>query len=783
MPNNPAAHPPFHFGHGHDTGFRTQFPFLSGQSHVRPNLFNTNYKSKDERYHLDMAKWSLFASNEAKHSDWIHRIKRNKRYYAGNQWEGPEDTEAFLLDETGQVRNRIRVVINRIRPLVEQYRGNAIRLGIGAQAKSVSNDVKNRREESLKKALFTAEISEEFKHLGNIMREYDGLIGDTPTETERMHENLWVDPYTKNLNRLIKYCAELNELQEQQVVAAENLIYAGIALIDNFEHGGHLRQEAFDAEEFFWDRNARRPDLQDAAFMGRAYLMNLPVVEERWQGITRTEREALHNWTSTNGNVSNTFSTDQGRSNVGNSIPVYKSFWRDSESKWFGWVMDEYDQPYFVEINAEDEFSNGKIWTDEDLINIWEGDKLKDEFNTPFNRRNFKKGQKKRKSVVDALRYCIFTPGETIGFTREIEGGKKEAVDIVYEWGMYDWQETNWYDLSNVKYPIKASTWSYIDGEVLSPIDDAIDPQRLTNRIMSAMEGQINNSGGSGVFYDKDSIDEGEEHDLNRAIKLGQAFGLRTKGKGVPNTAITYDNTPKAGTYGMFGIIESMKQVIQETTGVNEGLKGESTGSDQLVGVTQLLIQQGSLIQEPFYNALARVFHQTHQYTATIGKRMYIDNQRELSIIVGDDGVEVFKLAEGMRNEDFRVFITKSNSVEQDRQAADGALGALLGSQLISKPFFVKHWGRSTLQEIQADLRIQTKRETLASIKQLAEQNEALAAASAEEEERQAQALEAAQRSENEALTLQESRDEVAHERELEKIGAQAIAKNVALQA
>lgn len=772
--SNPAAHPPFHFGHGHDLGFRTHFPFISGSSYIRPNIHGKDYNSRDEKYHSDYAKWALYNSSEAKHSDWIRRIKRNKRFYAGNQWEGPEDIESFLLDETGQVRNRIKVVINRIRPLVEQYRGNAIRLGIGAQAESVSNGVKNRREESLRKALLTTEIAQEFKHLGAIIKEYDSLIQNTPVETERMHENLWVDTYVRDINRMIQYVAELNELQEQQITVAENLIWAGIGLIDNFEHGGHLRQEAFSAEEFFWDRNARRPDLQDAAYMGRAYLMNLPMVEERWQGISTAERQALHTYTSNSGVTANTWSPDQGRTNIGNSVPVYKTFWRDSESKWYGWVMDDFDQPYFTEIDAADEFANGKIWTDADLI---------EPPDTPFNRRNFKKGQQKRKSVVDVLRYCILTPGEAIGYTKDISGGRKEAVDIVYEYGMYDWQETNWYDLSNVKYPIKASTWSYIDGEVLSPLDDAIDPQRLTNRIMSAMEGQINNSGGAGVFYDKDSIDEGEEYDLNRAMKLGQGFGLRTKGKGVPNTVIPYDNTIKAGTYGMFGLIQSMNQVIQETTGVNEGLKGESTGSDQLVGVTQLLIQQGSLIQEPFYRALARVFHQTHQYTANIGKRIYINNQRELDIMAGDEGVQVFKLSEGMRNEDFRVFTTKSNSPEQDRQAADAALGALLGAQQISKPFFVKHWGRSTLQEIQSDFRIQTKREQLAALREMAQQNEMLAAASAAEESRQADAIEAAQRAENDALLMQESQAEQAHQRDLEKIGAEAIAKNATVSA
>ena len=47
-------------------------------------------------------------------------------------------------------------------------------------------------------------------------------------------------------------------------------------------------------------------------------------------------------------------------------------------------------------------------------------------------------------------------------------------------------------------------------------------------------------------------------------------------------------------------------------------------------------------MQEPFYNALAQIFLQAHQHTATIGKRIYLDNQMEMAMAVGDDGVENF---------------------------------------------------------------------------------------------------------------------------------------------
>ena len=274
------------------------------------------------------------------------------------------------------------------------------------------------------------------------------------------------------------------------------------------------------------------------------------------------------------------------------------------------------------------------------------------------------------------------------------------------DYGEVPYQETEWEDLSNVKFPFKCSTWGYVDGEIMSPVDDAINPQRFINRILSVAESQINQSGGTNVVIDKDSVDaDGGEDALYRDVDQGKPITIRTKGRGVPNSLGVYDATPKQGTYNLFNIIPVMEGIIQKGTGINEGLKGESTGSDQLVGVTQLLIQRGSLMQEPFYNALANVFLQVHQHTATVGKRIYIDNERDLSIAVGDDGVEILKLAKDMRNEDFRVFVSRANADEQLFAQGDQMLNIFLQSGLIDEAIYANLYGRSTPEDVTMSMR------------------------------------------------------------------------------
>jgi len=740
------------------------FPFLSDSSFTKPDKTDKQkYPSLDEKYHLDFAKWALFNAHEWRHTEWLNNTYRNKRFYMGKQWEGSEDIQSFLMDESGNTRGRIKIVINQVRPMVEQYRGNAIRLSIGATAQAISKHAKVRREEALKRLLLIQEISSEFESLGEAIQNNNPEIGETPEETELIFENTYVDKYVEVMNRLIQWVAEYNDMEEMQSKIAENMAYSGLGTIEEYEHGSHLRKEVVEPEEFFFDRNSRRRDLQDAAYQGRIHVMAVPDIYERWQGLTVDDRRAIESYVTTDSNVSN---SNQGRSDstIGNSVPVYKVFFVDDMKKTFGYVEDEFSQPYGVYLNEEDQFKSGKVWTEEDLIDPPES-------NT--NKRLFK-GKKKRNVVVSVLRYCIFIPGEAINYRKTGEKGKGKFPDIVMEWGSYDYQETDWLDLSTNRYPFKSYTWAYVDGQILSPIDDVIDPQRFTNRIMSAMEAQVNQSGGSNMVYDLDMLEDDEgELEIQKNAKLGKPLGIRTRGKGVPNTVGHYDNTIKGGTYQMFSLIPILKDMMNGVTGVNEGLRGESTGSDQLVGVTQLMIQRGSLMQEPFYDAIARVFTQSHQSTATVGKMIYMNNQRELAQIAGDESIEVFKLSEDMANEEFRVFIKRSNNREQEQQQADSILFILLERQLIDDKFLADHLGRSTVEQIRIDLRKLVNKRILERKKAEEEQAAAAEIAAAEEQSQIAQATEDAKIEQLEQNSLAAADDQSNKQHELNKMALQ----------
>jgi hypothetical protein len=746
------------------------FYFLT-EATTKPNRLET--KNKDKAYHVQYGKFVASDASTSTHADFIAKTKINKNFYKGNQWIQDEDVEAFLKDQTGQTRNRIKVVHNLIRPMIEQYRGNAIRLTINASAKSVSKKAINRREESLGSKLLTTRVAEEFPALGRLLRDGDKSIGDTEKETRAIHENLYVDSYVKTINRLIQYVKNLNNLEEMQVMAAQNLGLSGLCVIEGFEHAGHQRYENLESEDFFFDRSAKRYDLSDADYMGKFVGMLPTNIFETFQDISDAERKAIESYVSDQQNKSNAnnanLDDDSVIGGIGTTkVPVCHSYWRDEEKKTAGYVFDEYGYPYLIYIGETENPRTGEPYTEDDLIDPPE---------SPKNKKLFK-GKKKRSMYIDVLRFCKFIPYEAIGITKE-KAEKEGVSDIVLDYGMHPYQETEWHDLSNVKFPFKCYTWGYVDGEIMSPVDDAINPQRFINRILSVAESQINNSGGTNVVIDKDSVDaQGGEDAIMRDVDQGKPITIRTKGRGVPNSLGVYDATPKQGTYALFNVIPIMEGIIQKDTGVNEGLKGESTGSDQLVGVTQLLIQRGSLMQEPFYNALSQAFLQVHQHTATAGKRMYIDNERELAIAVGDDGVEILELSKDMKNEDFRVFVTRENAEEMLFAQGDQMLNVFLQSGMIDEETYANLYSRSTPSEVAMALR-EAAGKKIELKRQQAKENEVL------KQQEQQNALE--QEAKNEKL-IQEAKDERTidkmedHANDMEKIalkeGLSSTSKN-----
>ncbi len=663
--------------------------FLLGTGQQRPNRFEETERGED--YHLKFARYCASSSNTYKRDDFLTKTRINKMFYKNHQWIFTEDTELFFKDDTDQDRNRLKFTKNIIRPMVNQYKGNAARMMINARVKAISTKAINRREEALEKMLFMNDVAKrsEGPLKENIKNTYP--LGDTHAETASIFDNLFVDKNTETMNGLLQYVAENNRFEEMQMRLAEELTLSGLAVVEDYEFSSHQMFDIVPSEEYFFDPSAKKYDLTDSEYMGRVMMMLPTEIFEEFQVDNAETRESIENYAIQYNKVNqDTGGREGNRRDVGGRVPVIKTYWKDISYYEYAYVNDEAGYPYLTKINFTYPGEEEPRYTDKDIIEV-----------KSQKAEKLLKGKKSRKLFFDELRFCIFIPREIVSSPSE------KTPDIILDYGLFQYPETDNHHISTVKFPFKAYCWGYVDGEIVSPVDDAINPQRFINRLLSISENQINNAGGSGTFYDSSFVknEPGAEAELLRNMAQSKPVGLNAKGRGMQNAVVNYDNSIKAGTMVLFNIIDMMDKYSQDVTGINEALKGESMGSDQLVGVTQLMLQRGTLMQEPFYYAITNIFLQCYQSVASRGKRIYADNERELAIAVGDEGARLIKITKDMKLEDFRSFVKRSSTEEQLNAGSDAALLTMLQLGLIDDTKFANLYGRSTPDDIGVALR------------------------------------------------------------------------------
>lgn len=710
----------------------------------RPNRLN---RKKDQNYHSEFAKYCLGTLGTHTYRHYVNKCLINWSFYKGGdgQWIFDEDTEGFFLDESGDIRNRIKWTKNVIKPMVQQYVGNAIRLSYDAEAKCISDFVINKREKDLARLQNFREVSDMYPFFKSIIKDRMP-IGDSELETKEIFDNSFVEDYVDDINNLIEYIAEDVNIDELKVQITRNMALCGLGIYKGFESGEVYRGEATNPLYFFWDMSAKKPDLSDSEFQGEWYYMDVPSIAERYK-LSSRQIEALDAYCR---------SQLQGIHRIingvytptGGKVPVYEVYWKDIERVEYGWVNDEFGYPFYTLINHPD-----SKYMDRDLIEP-ATDKHKEEM-----------GDKKKHTIYrEVLRYCISIPQEEIGTS---DG------DIVLEWGIAPYHERYVGDPSAVKFPYKCYTYIYDRGEVLTPLDDAIDPQRFLNRTISTVEAHLSNMRGSGTVIAKDAVDD-DEAETMRSINASKPIFVDTSRTGsVQNSIGTYGTNIGGDTLNMFRIIQEIQNGIQDTTGVNEAMTGTQGGSDALVGVIEAQIQRGSLVQEPFYYGVTSVLKQSYQHMATVGKFVYKDNPRRLSMMVGDEGAAKIIITDDHLIQDYRVFIKRSETRDQGIQAGNQLLFTLLQAGLIDQTRFANLFGRANSDKIARALR-----EYHRELQQAQNAQDKMAGQRAEQQivsEQQMMEQMAAQQ--QQAGETQAINDQIAHERELEKLSLKASQK------
>jgi hypothetical protein len=653
--------------------------YIFGQGYTRPERLKG---SKNKDYHRKFAKYCLGTMGNHAYRKYLDKCLVNWSFFKGGdgQWIFDEDVEAFFLDESGDIRNRLKWTKNVIKPMVQQYVGNSIRLDYTARAECISDFVINEREKRLTEIRHFHKAAEAFTWLSSIIKEETGIL-DTYSETEEMFYNMFIEDYEEDINNLIEFVVEDVNMDELKVQITRNLAVCGLGIYKGFEEGGLYMAEATNPLFYFWDFSAKKPDLSDSEYMGEWYYMDAPSIFEKYQKITKQEREAIEGY-GRNDNKTIHKIVNGLYHNAGGKVPVYEVYWKDVETREYGWVKDEFGYPYYTMINHDD-----SEYTDKDLIEPVT-EKHKEELGD----------KKKHKIYVDVLRYCVLIPQEEVGMG---------SGDIVLEYGVMPYQEKRLGDPASVRFPYKCYTWVYDRGEILTPLDDVIDPQRFLNRTISVIESHMANMRGTGTVISKSAVDARDgEQDMLRNMNSSKPIFVDTDRVGsVQNAVGTYGTTIGQGTLQMFQVVNEVQKSIQDVTGVNEAMTGTQGATDVLVGVIDAQIQRGSLVQEPFYWGLTSILRQAYEHISTVGRAIYFDNPRRLAIMVGDKGMKNINLTKDHLLQDYRIFINRSESKPKAKQAGNELLFTLLQSGLIDQSIFSNLFNRATPDKIAKEMR------------------------------------------------------------------------------
>lgn len=648
---------------------------------TRPNRFTSK---KDKKYHLQYAKWAGSETNSPLHRIHIHKTLINYNFYKGNQWIFDEDLTNFLTDESGDYRDRLKLSKNLIRPIVDQWVGNAVRMSFNTKVVSNSEFVINRREQQLAKMLNLTRMAKSMPPEQQELLKANFPIGDTEEETFGIFENNFTDNYEKNLNLLLKALKENVQLDELIVRWARNMAFSGMGVYKDFEQNFEYVGTDVNPLFFFWDRSAKKPDLSDASYMGEIMYMDVVSIVERFgKKIKSSQIKDLEDFSASksrtiNDNIRNYYGIK------GDKVPVYEVYWLDQEKQEYSWVLDDAKYPVYTLINHKD-----SKYTDKDIIEPpTEGAKQR------------MKGRKKDKIYKDVLRFCIYVPKEEVGC----------QDDICLDFGIVPYQPCRKSKPSSVRFPYSVYTWVYENGEVLSPIDDVIDTQRFVNRTLSVTESLINNSGGAGVAIAEQAIpDADKEHEMLSKVKRGKPITVDVSRVGsVTNAVHSYDASIPGGIAKYFDIINVMGQNMGEVTSVNRDMVG-NTGASQLVGVTEANIARGSLVQEPIFFAISQLVIRACESMVDRGRLIYSDNPRRLAIYTGDSGVKEITITKDMALDDFRLTVKRAVDEPTERVMVDNQILQYLGLGLLDRKSASNLLGRASLEELYDEVRVFAK--------------------------------------------------------------------------
>lgn len=663
------------------------FTILGGE---RPRM-DVPAASKDEDYHRRMGRADLGSLNTGMITRMCDKAWRIERAF-NDQILTQEDIDTFMLDDSMNTRNRTMFNFNLVRSIIEQYRGTAVQSTFNASVVPVTHHSRTRRQLELGRMMLMHSLAEMSRESAVMIGSKQDL-GESMQETQGIFENMWQDRNIAAMNHLLERMAAINDMERFNSDDMLRFVIWGVLPVIA-RADGHFKWQRIHPSEFFFDPTFREPDMSDASFMGVFPQMSMPRIAEMWNvdpDVVKDIESSIRQYGP--GRYGN-FNL-MGRTKV----RVTSNYWTDVMYQEFGYMMLN-DIPTLVRVGDREDGLRDNPISYNDLI---------DPPGTEADAELFH-GNKTRKSFVECTRFVDMLMWEDMAGMNIAEDKQKDHAlgrmpDLVLDYGMYPLQEYDPFDPVRARFPIKATTYAVAGGEIISPIQAIMEPNRFINRILSAIESQANMSGGKALGVDMDMVDPAlTEEDVALRAKQGRVIPFHANGRGIGNSMQSHDDSIGSGAYAMLQIVNSVQDLIRTVSGVNASFAGEAQ-KNQLVGVTDVLIQRGALMMEPVHDAFADLKLQKYRCMATAGKEFYLQRPSMLMDMVTEADMIPLVQSRWFAMERFNATVLRDNPDQSKRKSANAWLDILIQQGLIDKVRYADLYNRSYVDEVAAGVR------------------------------------------------------------------------------
>lgn len=654
-------------------------PFFLRLSFIdRPNPQCPDSQKKED-YHVRTARYFLSSADMDKWALSYAGYIASREFRDGNQWR-KANIEAFLNDSSGKGRNRVAVTQNVVIPVWKQLVGGIIGASVNAKAQAMTRMATTRRERELGRLKMMTAAALSSPQLGQVIQEEYPMIGSSQEDTLSSFENYYQDCTVKATDALMQVVSSDpdNNFDVMKIDHADDCALGGWCVSHATPHQDKFFWERIHPLESLWDTNSKRNDLSDSQWWGVRPLLDMSTIVARWNPDPERVRSIMNYTRST---MQNTQFTKQTQ------IYVHQVYWKDWSHRKRAWVLGPDGEKELVIV---DDSEQGP-YTSKDAV---------DPPDNELNHQTFK-GRKVRNEAIEIIRYCVFVPQEYLPGANVGPRG----IDWVLAYGEYPLQEREWFDTAVVRSPVKISAFINSSGRFISPVQAAISPQELLNQTLTTFSGLLNQTGGSGMILDRAGLDPAfPENKVHMAAKNGETIIMNGRGN-INNMLTHYDHTPKEGMYRMLQIVNYMNAISKESTSSTDVMRGQPTGGEQLVGVTENQQMRGMVMEMPFRHTIMLLYQQMYQYTAQAGRQFYAKNPSKLEQIVGMDDMLAVLMTPDALLEQFRVEVVLTGNQNARIEQGNMQILQFLQLQMLDPMTAAQLWGRSTPEDVAEGLR------------------------------------------------------------------------------